>query len=297
MKIAYCILAHNNPEYLERLTYALKTEDTHCFVHIDAKSKMLFDVANKPNVTLVKNRVPVYWGSFHIVQATLNTFQEAFGYDNYDYFVLLSGADYPVRSNEYIEKFFEKNFSTNFMSIVKMPGNGKTMDRVTFPWLPASTRTPGIKAFVKKCINTIVRKLKIHHKLPHEYKDYIFYGGSAWAAFTRETVGHILNFTKANPKFQKFFKHVLLPDESYFQTLLMNTSPTKPYQNAIMYTVWQEGNPSPETITLQHLASLEQEEVQTSYGTMAPLFARKFNPKNNEVLEGIEVIRKKVISK
>lgn len=292
MKIAYCILAHNNPENLIRLTRAIATPNTHSFVHIDAKSGMKISESENPQITLIKNRMPVYWGSFHIIEATLNTLKEALRHDDYDYFVVLSGADYPVKSNEFIQNFFEQHAGTNFMSSVAMPGNGKTMDRVEFPWLPGSTKTPGVKAFAKKVINRIIRMLNIKHHLPKPYKDFTFYGGSAWVAFTRETVEYIVNFAETNPKFQKFFKHVLLPDESYFQTLLMNTRSKAPQQNAIMYTIWQEGSPSPETISEKDLPKLQQEEIATSYGNITPLFARKFDAKNNRLLDTIDTWRK-----
>lgn len=292
MEIAYCILAHNNPEHLVRLTRAIATPNTHSFVHIDAKSDMEISESENPQITLVKNRTPVYWGSFHIVEATLNTFKEALQYGDYDYFVVLSGADYPIKSNEFIQNFFEKHEGTNFMSSIKMPGNGKTLDRVEFPWLPGSTKTPGLKAFVKKVINRILRMLSIKHHLPKPYKDFTFYGGSAWVAFTKETIEYILQFAENNKKFQKFFKHVLLPDESYFQTLLLNTQPTKPRKNAIMYTVWQEGTPSPETISEKDLLELQKEEIETSYGKISPLFARKFDAKNTKLLDTIDTWRK-----
>lgn len=288
MKIAYCILTHNNPEHLLRLTRAIATPNTHSFVHIDAKSDMNISESKNPQLTLVKNQVPVYWGSFHIVQATLNTFEEALHHDDYDYFVVLSGADYPIRSNAFIEKFFEENFPANFINVVKMPGNGKTMDRVLYPFLPASTKTPGFSAFVKRVINKLARLLRITHKLPAPYKDFVFYGGSAWVAFTKETVEHVLKFAKENPGFQKFFHNVLLPDESYFQTVLMNTKKDTLRKNAIMYTKWQEGNPSPETITEADMPELQKTEHHTNYGHANPLFARKFDPKNSILLDTID---------
>ncbi len=291
MKIAYCILAHNNPEHLIRLTKAIATPNTHSFVHIDAKSDVKILESENPQLTLVKNKVPVYWGSFHIVQATLNTFQEALAHADYDYFVVLSGADYPIKSNEYIQNFFEKNFPANFMSSVKMPGNGKTMDRVEFPWLPASTKTPGMKAWLRKIINKVIRALRIKHHLPKPFNNFTFYGGSAWVAFTRETVEYILKFAETNPRFQKFFKHVLLPDESYFQTLLLNTKSNLPRENAIMYTIWQEGSPSPETISEANLPTLKQETITSSYGEITPLFARKFDANNAKLLDAIDIIR------
>jgi len=54
------------------------------------------------NVIFIKNRVKVIWSSFSEVQATLNLLNSAIRDDN-DYFVLISGVDYPIRSNEEIK--------------------------------------------------------------------------------------------------------------------------------------------------------------------------------------------------
>lgn len=67
MKITYIITAYNAPEALERLINKLKTKDTTFIVHIDTKSKNLFDFnklqhVNNVNILSINE---VDWGVFY----------------------------------------------------------------------------------------------------------------------------------------------------------------------------------------------------------------------------------------
>jgi len=66
MKIAYLLLAHDNPSHLLKLTEAVQNSGNHCFVHVDAKSAIApFEtVLAQPNVAPVDDRVAVQWGDF-----------------------------------------------------------------------------------------------------------------------------------------------------------------------------------------------------------------------------------------
>src|SRR5204863_758833 len=52
-----------------------------------------------PDVELLDDRVPVYWGQWQMVDATLRLIDRALEQTDPDYLVLLSGTCYPIRSN------------------------------------------------------------------------------------------------------------------------------------------------------------------------------------------------------
>ncbi|HEU5047887.1 MAG TPA: hypothetical protein VFT64_08605, partial [Rickettsiales bacterium] len=65
--IAYLILAHYQPELLRRLVLRLKSPWARFFIHIDAKSDIapfLSALEGISRVTLVSQRIPVYWGGW-----------------------------------------------------------------------------------------------------------------------------------------------------------------------------------------------------------------------------------------
>jgi hypothetical protein len=101
MKIAYLILAYNNFKHLQRLIDALTTENATFYIHIDKRVKA---PELKGKIKYAK-RINSYWSTFNCVTPTIEMMKEACK-DGNDYFVLLSGQDYPIVSNEEIEKNF-----------------------------------------------------------------------------------------------------------------------------------------------------------------------------------------------
>ncbi|HBP90928.1 MAG TPA: beta-1,6-N-acetylglucosaminyltransferase [Nitrospirales bacterium] len=94
MKIAYLILAHHMPEHLPRLVRALNDRGVDFDIHVDAKTDMTpFLGCAAPNVHFVAPRIPVKWGRWSLVEATLALMRQALSRRvPYDYLVLLSGA-------------------------------------------------------------------------------------------------------------------------------------------------------------------------------------------------------------
>ena len=110
MKIAYLMLVHRNPRLLKRAIGMLSSEDCAFFIHIDRKANIReFSGIDGDNVFFSGQRIPVYWGEFSQVEATMLLIRQALvGYPAYDYFVLLHGSDYPLRSSRYIQRFLEE---------------------------------------------------------------------------------------------------------------------------------------------------------------------------------------------
>ena len=109
MKIAHLILAHNNPEQLNRLVKKLQHPDADIYIHLDLKTDIAAfgSVFANNNTFVVNGRVKVYWGSYSIVQATLNGFKEILrAKKGYDYINILSTNDYPIKSADTIHQYF-----------------------------------------------------------------------------------------------------------------------------------------------------------------------------------------------
>ena len=129
MKIAYLTVVHDNPGVLKRLIAALFCKDCAFFIHIDRKADIQqFSGINGDNIFLSEERIPVYHSGFTQVEATLLLLRGALGRSqDYDYFVLLSGTHYPLRSKEYIHRFLEKNRGSEFISMARMPNDAYGM--------------------------------------------------------------------------------------------------------------------------------------------------------------------------
>ena len=63
----------------------------------------------------IYNEVDVYWSHFSQVQCELFLLKEAVKKDEFAYYHLLSGMDFPIKSQKYIHQFFEENAGKEFV--------------------------------------------------------------------------------------------------------------------------------------------------------------------------------------
>ena len=168
MKIAYLILAHNNMKHLERLIEALNDDEVSFFIHIDKKVNMPALIKRYSNVKILENRFDVKWMGYSMVEATLSMLETAYNSnDCYDYFILLSGVDYPIKSNQYIKSFFAENNGKSFINTVKMPGNGKTFDRLEYYYIEGGSRRSSIIRIMSiGVVNMLIRLASFEKKIP-----------------------------------------------------------------------------------------------------------------------------------
>jgi len=297
MKIAYLILAHNNPKHLLRLIKSLSSNSSYFFIHLDRKSiNENFTFINDINLIFLEERISVYWGDFSQVEAILSLIRKSIAQENsFDYYVLLSGTDYPLRSVAYIENFFKCNFGKEFINIVQMPCNeiGKPISRLT-TFKPRSGQ-------LSSRIAGIFRKIMVRMgalQAERDYKSYLNnltpYGGSTWWALSRDACEYILEFVDNNPLVVKFFKNTLCPDEAFFQTILGNSHFMKKIKRNLTFTDWSGGASSPAYISERHVGLFQSNSgftLNDKYGTGEAIFARKFSDEAASIVEKIDVLR------
>jgi len=290
MKFAYLILAHNTPKIVHRLINSIDSDGCIFFLHIDKKSDLAAFFINKSNIVFIKERLEIGWGDFSVLSAIISLLHEAFTYpEKFDYFILLSGSDYPIRSAHYIENYFEQNQGKEFINCVQMPniGAGKPLSRLT-DFKITNNDSP----IVKKVIYSLLRYGLIPKRnYTKGLGGLIPYGGSTWWALSREACSYVLFFTNSHPSFYNFFRRTHMSDEMYFQTILANS----PYKTAIChnltYTDWSAGGPHPAIIQKEHLIFFTQKEkliVEDHYGKGEVLFARKFSEENIGLLDELD---------
>ncbi len=287
MKIAYLILTHNTPKHLQRLVSALSTSSARFFIHVDKKSRLAHFTGITGDVHFTNKRVAVHWGDFSQVEAILVLIQAALADERrFDRFVLLSGADYPLRSAAYIESFFENNPTTEFINLVSMPSEtaGKPISRLINYKLRPTTPRP---------IRAAQRLLMMARVLPRErdYKadfgDLAPYAGSTWWALSREACEYILDFVNREARLVRFHEHTRCPDESFFQTILGNSDFKSRVARNLTYTDWSAGGRSPADISERQITFLRTHSEFSPndvYGPGPMLFARKFTDERSDLV-------------
>jgi hypothetical protein len=219
MIVAYLVLAHRHPELLSRLIHQLQSPASDIFVHIDAQADIApFLQATGSDAHFTARRIPVYWGDYSLIRAALVLMEEALAAPRrYDYLVLISGADYPLRSATEIENFFRGNKGGEFIDSVAMPSTAaaKPLSRLTI-----YRGRPGPLGW---CIGKSRRLLGALGLMPNarDYKKYfgelVPHAGNQWWALTRDACVYIQKFAADNPRIMKFYENTYIPDEMLFQ--------------------------------------------------------------------------------
>ncbi|MCR5670959.1 MAG: glycosyl transferase, partial [Butyrivibrio sp.] len=109
-KHAYLIMAHNEFHTLENLLKALDDERNDIYIHIDKKAgnvdtDMLRGAVHRSGIFFIKRR-KIYWGTLSIVKCELDLLSSATK-EEYHYYHLISGVDFPLKSQDYIHDFLE----------------------------------------------------------------------------------------------------------------------------------------------------------------------------------------------
>jgi hypothetical protein len=287
-RIAYLVLAHENPKHLRRLIDSLDSPAADFFVHLDRKSRTEdFAHIRGEHVHFTRRRVPVHWGDFSIVEATIQLLRDALAHSpRVERLVLISGADFPVRSARYIEEFFDRHRDEEFMHMIPMPSEeeNKPLSRLTqYKARRGAARINWLirAAFVRLGAISNERDYKAHLRSLEPF------AGSQWWALSRRACEYILEFIDRERRVVKFFRHTHCPDESLFHTILGNSAFRDSMRRELTYADWSAGGPSPALISDAHLERLRDPAAARPEGAEI-LFARKFSDQSSEVVARLQ---------
>ena len=289
MKLAVLMLCHKNPEQINLFLDVLYHKDIEFFIHIDKKSNIAGKIIKRGDVFLLpeNKRVLTKWGSVSLVEATLNLLECAYKKGKYDYFWLCSGQDFPLKSADEIVAFLEKNNKKEFLSLFPSKqscGKNTNYDKRTTLYFPEYVLGNSfLQRFLKRLYieftggynKTFLLKRKNNTGLN-------FYFGSQWWCLSGLMIQWILDYIKQKPEFLAFYKNAIVPDESFFHTLVMNSPYAKNRCDALHYIDWSIGGNSPKTLTITDLTALEESDK---------LMARKFDIDQDKKI--LEILSKK----
>lgn len=289
MTIAYLIATHDAPNQTRRLVETLASDTAGFFIHVDAKSRFeSFSSIQGSAIHFISKRVRVFWGDFSQVQATLNLMEAALAWPRHcERLVLLSGSDFPLQSNDYIERFFAANADKEFINSVPIPSAAakKPLSRIT----DYRVRR-GAPALIRLLQKVLLKYGLMPAKRDHRpfFGSLAPFGGSSWWALSRAACEHILAFVAANPAFVHYFYNTFCPDESFFQTILNNSDFRARLAKNLTFADWSAGGAQPAYLSEKHLGLFKTGPFVTSdtvYGTGEMLFARKFRDSDAELVE------------
>lgn len=280
MKISYLVLAHNNFIHLQRLINALNNSDTDFYIHIDKKTKNEFKVKGN-NVRVLPEQFSINWAGFGMIEATLLLMKTAMTKSpQSDYYILISGVDYPIRPNSFLMD--KLSTGKEFIDIAPIPVPYKPIERFEYFYFDYDRRN--MKHYDPRFLTEVLlKKLKFKRNIPFQ-----IYVGTQWFALTNGCVRYILQSLEDKPEYRKYFLHSLVPDESFFQTIIGNSPFAQNTDPCLTYTDWTVKIP-PALISDEHIDLLKHKIIfDHEYGQSTPYFARKFDDNSLNIIQRIE---------
>jgi hypothetical protein len=286
MKIAYLILAHNNYVHLQRLVNALNDRDVTFFIHID-DTLALPDTLNKFDNIIFIRGPKVYWAGWSTVEAILALVRNATSI-GFDYYLLLSGVDYPIRPNSFLYKILSSG--GEYIGINDGFSFHKPENRIKYYYFDGFERKN--RRRVKTIFFTILeRSMRLFfQKKSHPFKK--IYYGPTWWALSHDCLLFVLNQIDTNGKYKRFYKTSWDPDESIFQTIIGNSPIFSTCKPNLTYADWSSERPykaSPPLINRNHIELFKKNiKFNSAFGTYTPFFARKFDDSSEHIIGLIE---------
>lgn len=225
IKIAYLVIAYTDPEQLKSLVERL-TQDADVYIHINASVEIepflkVLEKNSKPHsFRFSRERYKIVWGGFSILKATFSLMEQAMENDSYDRFVLLTGLDYPIKSDDTIQRFFQKYADMEFIHAA--PVTGEMHEHLYY----RDCRDNRALHWWFGQYNRILKKLGKKGK-----KDFVVCGGERillygiapkWA-LSGKCATWLLQFYKNNTKFNRYFQLMHAPDDFYVATAVYHS--------------------------------------------------------------------------
>lgn len=268
MRIAHIIMAHKNPEQLMRLVKRLQHPQFDIYIHIDKKVALSHFqmISEEDNVRFIKNRQICNWGGYSFLNAIFHSLNEVLSTSMpYDFINLLSGQDYPIKSNSDIFEYFSHHKGINFISFDD--------SSVSEWWKHANSRYEkyhftDFRLKGKYLLQYILNTFSSKRRFPIPLK---LYGGSnsTWWTISGACAKYLTELLINNRSLISFLKYTWSPDEFIVASLIMGSDfKEKTINNNLRYIDWSEGKAHPKILLEEDLYSIKNSEM---------LFARKFD--------------------
>jgi len=210
--IAYLILVHRYLGQFKRLFRALYHPANYYLVHVDKRSGVGLQteiqdfLSSFANASLLKSQ-SILWGGYSMVDAELRGIEELLKISSeWEFFINLSAQDFPLKSQTHIQDFLSRNIGRDFIKVANQ----------------RKIRPDTLYRIENYCIEFSKRILRTPIKRPY-LRGVTPYIGNQWMILSRKFCEYIC-YSPEVKRFKGFYRHTFIPDEGFFQTVIMNTN-------------------------------------------------------------------------
>lgn len=282
MKHAYLIIAHHEFEILRRLVKALDDVRNAIYIHFDKKVEQVPSITTDyAELYIPDHRTDVRWGDVSQIEVELFLFQESLKQGPYAYYHLLSGVDMPLKSQDFIHRFFAIHEGKEFIDFYAGNASSEVNKKVQYYHLyPKYYRSaPGILNFFRKALRSIFLRMQ-YTVGTRRHRDILFKKGLNWVSVSQEFVLHLLS---KKEEIIRDYQGTFCADEIFLQTVCWHS----PFRENV-FDSQHDGPGSLRMVCWQNneLVDWEDKDFETLMNSDA-LFARKFSSKDLDFVDHI----------
>lgn len=263
MRIAFLITCHKNADQINVLTERLSSCGDDVYIHVDKKSTLdrtKLVVGDHVKLLTKEESITVGWAEFSQCEATLALIRLALSSGiEYDYIWLLSGQDFPIKSMAEIRNVLSQDLSVPYIDVIPR----EKVERLAFD--KRNDLAHPMCLIGKKPYQRVLRRVwyllsggkrktwfLFQKARPVEQLHY----GSSWWCLPCDCVKQMMVFLELTDGYNRYFSSSLCSDESFFQTLFMQTDYAGRQVGNRTYIDWSKGESSPKTFTKEDYPTL-----------------------------------------
>lgn len=286
MKLACIVLAHHLPSQLALLLSALRHPQVQVYVHIDRRKSLgpftrALEAADISDVVLLP-RHKSWWSSPGTLDAALEGLAAGVA-DGCDYFITISGQDFPLKPIKEIVAIFDRAGPRSYLSywpVSEFPHRWRGRERTDFYAYTVRGRREvciprgedvGLFNWRGRILNELLR-MRTAFKPPRRHPPYVRpFLGSDWWNIPRVAADYVLRFRDEHPDFRRWHEYTYAPGDMFVHSILLGTDFARHHEivnDRLRFVIRQEGSPHPRTLTTDDTSAILESEK---------LFARKFD--------------------
>ncbi|MEJ5219688.1 DUF5928 domain-containing protein [Cognatishimia sp. D5M38] len=277
-KIAFILLCHKDPGAVVEQAMRLTATGDCISIHYDKSAdpagfrEIQSQLADNPNVVLVRRRVKCGWGEWSLVEATLRAVRAALdAFPKATHFYMLSGDCMPIKTSEYIQEFLAEQDADFIESHDFFESDwiktGMKEDRLIYRHF---VNERGRKDLFYRLYN-LQKRFGMSREIPKDIQVHI---GSQWWCLRRPTMEKLMDLVRERRDLVRFFKFTWIPDETFFQTLIRLVVPAEEIESRTLTFLMFTDYGMPLVFYNDHYDMLINQNF---------LFARKISPEADEL--------------
>lgn len=284
VRVAYFITSYKLPRQVLRLASVLRRGSPEAVIaihHDDRQCSLDRAALAALGVSLIEPPSAVSWGDASQLLMVLRGLGWLLAHTDCDWVVLISGQDYPIKPVPEIEQALAAADVDAFIETRACdgPGPGVGIDefnrRYHFQWrrLPFG-HSRLVSAVASRLPAILVRELPtgtwigVRPRRSPFTPELRCYTGCDWLTLSRTAVQAVDRFTRSRPDVLRYYRHTLIPTESFIQTILANDSAVRTSGDCRRFLQFEPGAPGPRILGLQDLDVILSSTAD---------FARKFD--------------------